>query len=156
MHRCRRPLAVALALSDNFSIDGSSALLSLSSGARIASPNATIDVSDGNTGNRPLVDSGLGVAGTLNVGYARRGQPTRRPRGRQRLGATVWLGGVASSASSIVQIAASGTLSAPGTLVVGYGGADNAIGVSGRVAAAATTLGLARRRVQLGHRPAGR
>lgn len=132
----------SLALADNFYVDGSSALLSLSSGARVTSPNATIGISGGNAGNRLLVDSRLGVAGTLNVGYDGTGNRLDVLAGGSVSGANVWLGGLASSASNIAQVASTGTLSAPGTLVVGYGGDDNSIGVSGRVAAAATTLGL--------------
>jgi len=132
----------SLALADNFYLDGASALLSLTSSARVTSPNATIGVSGGNSGNRLLVDSRLGVAGTLNVGYDGTGNRLDVLAGGSVSGANVWAGGVATSGSSIIQIAASGTLAAPGTLVVGYGGDDNSIGVSGRVNAGATTLGL--------------
>lgn len=132
----------SLALSDNFYVDGAAALLTLSSGGRVTSPNATIGISGGNAGNRLLVDSRLGIAGTLNVGYDGTGNRLDVLAGGSVSGANVWLGGVAAAASNIVQVASTGTLSAPGTLVVGYGGDDNAIGVAGRVAAAATTLGL--------------
>jgi len=102
----------SLALSDNFSVDGSSALLTLTTDARVTSPNATIGVSGGNSATRLLVDSRLGVAGTLNVGFDGTGNWLDVLAGGSVSGANVWLGGVASSASNVVQVASSGTLAA--------------------------------------------
>ena len=131
----------SLALVDNLYVDDASARLDITSGAIVTSPNATIGISGGNSGNQLNLSSRLDVAGTLNVGYDGTGNQLSVNAGGHTTAAALWLGGVATSASNAATVLASGTATTTSTLVVGYGGDANTIAVAGRVAATQSYLG---------------
>lgn len=136
-----------LTLSDNLYVDSDSASLIISGGASVSSPNATVGISGGNTGNMITVGFGiavgslLSVPGTLNVGFDGTGNTFRVRPGSNATVGNLWLGGVATSSSSAVTVATTGTLAATTTLIVGYGGNTNQMLVSGVVTSAQTYLG---------------
>ena len=131
----------SLALVDNLYVDDTSARLDITSGAIVTSPNATIGISGGNSGNQLNLSSRLDVAGTLNVGYDGTGNQLSVNAGGHTTAAALWLGGVVTSASNAATVFASGTATTTSTLVVGYGGDANTIDVAGRVAATQSYLG---------------
>ena len=131
----------SLALVDNLYVDDTSARLDITSGAIVTSPNATIGISGGNSGNQLNLSSRLDVAGTLNVGYDGTGNQLSVNTGGHTTAAALWLGGVVTSASNAATVFASGTATTTSTLVVGYGGDANTIDVAGRVAATQSYLG---------------
>ena len=131
----------SLALVDNLYVDDTSARLDITSGAIVTSPNATIGISGGNSGNQLNLSSRLDVAGTLNVGYDGTGNQLSVNAGGHTTAAALWLGGVVTSASNAATVLASGTATTTSTLVIGYGGDANTIAVAGRVAATQSYLG---------------
>ncbi len=130
-----------LNLSDNLYVDSASATLAISGGARVISPNATIGISGGNSGNRLSVASRLTVPGTLNVGFDGEANVFELLAGGSASVGGIWIGGVATSASNSTTVAATGTLAATSSVIVGYGGHANQITVSGLVSSPQTFLG---------------
>jgi len=130
-----------LTLSDNLYVDSASAALAISGGASVVSPNATIGISGGNTGNSIAVASRLSVPGTLNVGYDGTGNGLRVLAGGSVATGGLWVGGVATSASNTVTVAAGSGLLATSSVIVGYGGDAGLVDVAGVVSSAQTVLG---------------
>ena len=130
-----------LTLSDNLYVDSGSAALTISGGARVVSPNATVGISGGNSANRLTVASQLSVPGTLNVGYDGTGNVLEVLSGGSAAVGGLWVGGVATSASNSVTVAATGTVAATSAVIVGYGGDANQITVSGLATSPQTVLG---------------
>jgi len=130
-----------LTLSDNLYVDSASASLTIGSGASVSSPNATIGVSGGNSGNVLSVASRLSVPGTLNVGYDGTGNALQVLAGGSASVGGLWVGGIATSASNGVTVAAGGGLQATSNVIVGYGGDAGLFEVAGVVSSAQTYLG---------------
>lgn len=130
-----------LTLSDNLYVDSASASLAIGSGASVSSPNATIGISGGNSGNALSVASRLSVPGTLNVGYDGTGNALQVLTGGSVAAGGLWVGGVATSASNAVTVAAGGGLQATSNVIVGYGGDSGLVQVAGVVSSAQTFLG---------------
>jgi hypothetical protein len=128
-------------LADNLYVDSSSAALTISGGGRVVSPNATVGISGGNTANRLSVASQLSIPGTLNVGYDGTGNLLDVGTGGSAAVGSLWVGGVATSASNSATVAATGTLAATSAVIVGYGGRANQLSVSGLVTSPQTFLG---------------
>lgn len=130
-----------LTLADNLYVDSGSAALVISGGARVVSPNATVGISGGNSANRLSVASQLSVPGTLNVGYDGTGNLLDLLSGGSASVGGLWIGGVATSASNSATVAATGTVAATNSVIVGYGGRSNLLSVSGLVTSPQTFLG---------------
>jgi T5SS/PEP-CTERM-associated repeat protein/autotransporter-associated beta strand protein len=130
-----------LTLADNLYVDSGSAALVISGGARVVSPNATVGISGGNSANRLSVASQLSVPGTLNVGYEGTGNLLELLSGGSASVGGLWFGGVATSASNSATVAATGTVAATSSVIVGYGGRFNQLSVSGLVTTPQTFLG---------------
>lgn len=130
-----------LTLADNLYVDSASAALTISGGARVVSPTATVGISGGNSANRLSVASRLSVPGTLNVGYDGTGNLFEALAGGSASIGDLWIGGVATSASNSATVAATGTVAASNSVIVGFGGRANQLSVSGLVTTAQTFLG---------------
>lgn len=130
-----------LTLSDNLYVDSSAAAVTIAGGASVSSPNATIGISGGNSGNALSVASRLSVPGTLNVGYDGVGNGLRVLTGGSVAAGGLWVGGLATSASNSVSVAAASGLQATSSVIVGYGGDAGLVEVAGVVSSAQTFLG---------------
>lgn len=129
-----------LTLSDQLYLYGTGARLDLSSGAVVSSPNAAIGLGSGDSGNTLSVASTLSVAGTLNVGYDGTGNALDIQTGGSVTGGAIWIGGVVTSASNAVTIAAGGTLGPVSQIVVGYAGSSNTLTATGGTITSAETI----------------
>ena len=130
-----------LTVSDNLYVDSSSARLDIAGGAVVTSPNATVGISGGNTGNTLAVASRLGVPGTLNVGYDGTGNSLEILAGGSTAVGSLWIGGLATSASNATTILPGATATATGSVLVGYGGDSNSISVAGHFSSPETFVG---------------
>lgn len=130
-----------LTLSDNLYVDSAAAAVTIAGGASVSSPNATIGISGGNSGNTLSVASRLSVPGTLNVGYDGVGNGLRVLTGGSVAAGGLWVGGLATSASNSVNVAAASGLQATTSVIVGYGGDAGLVEVAGVVSSAQTYLG---------------
>ncbi len=133
--------AGTLTLSDNLYVDSADASLLISGGATVASPNATVGISGGNSGNTLSVAAGLTVSGTLNVGYDGTDNDLAVVTGGSVSTGALWIGGLATSATNTATVATGSTLTSTSSLVVGYGGDSNEIQVAGSVSSPLTILG---------------
>jgi T5SS/PEP-CTERM-associated repeat protein/autotransporter-associated beta strand protein len=130
-----------LTLSDNLYVDSNSARLDITGGAVVSSPNATIGISGGNSGNTLALDSQLSVPGTLNVGYDGAGNSLEILTGGSAAVGSLWIGGLTTSASNSVTVLPGAGATATGSVLVGYGGDSNSISVAGHFSSPETFVG---------------
>ena len=112
---------------------GTAAGLIVNTVAAITTPNATIGISSGNSGNTvTLTDTGvsLNVANTLNVGYDGTQNRLEVKAGAALSAANLWIGGLGTATGNQALIDGTGsTATVSGSTVLGYDGSANLLGV---------------------------